>query len=104
MASVNSCWPQPYAAGGHKVPYVMVQSELTSLTSEKAHFGVYLQLCAGTIEAACKDKFNPLSQRPDKTLFSRFGVSRPNTPICQKRFVRGHKVSKGLFAFAVLVP
>lgn len=36
----------------------------------------------------------------DKTLLSHFGVWRPNTPICQKRFVRGHKVSTALFALA----
>ena len=77
--------------------------EFSHLTSEEAHFEVYLKLsskCVCTIEAACKDRFNLISQRSDKTLFSRFGVLRPNAPICQKRFVRGHKVSTTLFALA----
>lgn len=75
--------------------------ELSGLTSEEMHFDVYLKpssKCARTMQAACKGRHDLISERSDKTLFSRLGVLRPNSPICQKRFVRGHKVSTTLFA------
>jgi len=97
--------PSPRCQGNTSCPlsWFSKSKELSRLTSEDMHFDVYLRLsskCACTTEAACKDRFNPVSQRSDKTLFSHFRVLRPNIPICQKRFVRGHKVSTTLFALA----
>lgn len=99
------CRPRPRAARNISCPlsWFNESKELSCLTSEETHFDVYLKAsskCACTIEAACEDRSGTIAERSDKTFLSRFGVLRRNTPICQKRFVRGHKVSTTLFALA----
>lgn len=63
----NPSWP---------LPWFSESKELSHLTSQEERFDVYLELpskSAFAVKAACKDRFNPLSQRSDKTLFSHFG-------------------------------
>lgn len=63
----NLSWP---------LPWFSESKDFSHLTSQEERFDVYLRLpsrSAFMVEAACKDRFNPLSRRSDKTLFSHLG-------------------------------